>query len=212
MGASKLYGQTSAHTFASRSRRALPAVSPWVSRFLFVCLALSSCGCQVLRGQDRSRAAELLEYGASLRNLDRDDFTRLYSDLTLDFRESPSAAAAIRLALLFSYPDSGHYDLDDAISLLRSAETALDAGPGDRSLASLLLAVCIETRELALEHERTRLVATRDAQTVSELRLRLDEVAALLVVERERGETLRRQLNALVQLEEQLDPAGGVLP
>jgi hypothetical protein len=147
-----------------------------------------------------------------LRKLDSDDFTRLYSDLTLDFRESPSAAAAIRLALLFSYPDSGHYDLDDAISLLRSAETALDAGPGDRSLASLLLAVCIETRELALEHERTRLVATRDAQTVSELRLRLDEVAALLVVERERGETLRRQLNALVQLEEQLDPAGGVLP
>ncbi len=129
-----------------------------------------------------------------------------------------SSASAIRLALLLSYGDSSHYDLDRAINLFNQvARTRRDEDPVLRTFAELMSAMLIERRSLAVDRDalaQARVESAerseRDAERIARLQSELDDARAALSDERARSEKLQSQLEALIELEEQLtlDDAG----
>lgn len=161
---------------------------------------------EALRADDADEpVAALVDYGLTLRTLDDAEIDELHRNLTLENRDEPSSAVAIRLALLLSYRDSPYYDLDRAINLLNQvARTRRDENPVFPDLAELMSAILIERRSLVVDRNALAEQHAADTDRIEELQNRVDEMQTALSTERERSEKLQSQLDALVELEEQL--------
>lgn len=156
-------------------------------------------------------AADVIEFGISLRSLEDAELEQLHDELN---RNVPpvSSASTIRLALLLSYGDSAHYDLDRAINLFNQiSRTRRDEDPSLRRFAEFMSAMLIERRSLAadrnaLADQRAANVERieRNAEQIERLRSELEQARAALEAERERRDELQSQLEALIELEEQL--------
>lgn len=156
-------------------------------------------------GDGHEPVAEIVEYGVSLRRLDEEELEQQHQDLTVQSQSAPSSALTIQLALLLSYRNSRHYDLDRAINLLNQvARTRRDENPAFRNFAELMATILIERRSLAVDRNALAQSHTADVERIDELQDRIDRTQAELVAERERSEKLRSQLDALIELEEQL--------
>lgn len=154
---------------------------------------------------------EVAEFGASLRTLDDEALEALYRELDDAAQPQPSAWA-VRLAMLLSYGDSDHYDVDRAINLLTQvARTRRNEDPALRTFAEFLAAMLIERRTIAANRDALAEAQAqnaermeRNAERLEQLRAELEQTRAELVAERERSEKLESQLQALIELEEQL--------
>lgn len=153
----------------------------------------------------RESVAEIVAYGVSLRALDDVELEQLHRDLTVRMRSEPSSALTIRLALLLSYRDSSHYDLDRAINLFNQvARTRRDENPVFRDLAELMATMLIERRSVAVDRDALAESHTADVERIEALQGRIEGLQADLAAERERSGRLQSQLDALIELEEQL--------
>lgn len=156
-------------------------------------------------------AADVIEYANGLRRLDSASLEELHGRLTLRSQNEPSSDTALRLALLLSYPESPHYDLDRAINLLNQiARTRRGEDPAFPSLAELFATILIERRTISADRASLRgQIASRD-DTIEELRSSLEQIRETLAEEQRRRQELQGQLDALIELEEQLNgPADG---
>ncbi len=118
--------------------------------------------------------------------------------------DSPRSADAIRLALLLSVPDTPHYDIGQAMRLLRNVVDGEPSANDDTALAALLWHLLGENVHSAPEDESlvSRLGEARERN--QQLSAALASAHTALAEERERRLTLEEQLDALKRLEDQL--------
>lgn len=173
--------------------------------------ACTTLGPQTESPASDETAADLIEFGISLRTLDDAELEQLHAELN-SAPPPVSSASTIRLALLLSYGDSAHYDLDRAINLFNQiARTRRDDDPSLRHFAEFMSALLIERLGLAADRnalaeqrgENVRRIE-RNTEQLERLRGELEQARMSLEEERERRDQLQAQLEALIELEEQL--------
>lgn len=153
---------------------------------------------------------ELIEFGVALRSQDDSELEQLYEEL--NGNGPVSSASTIRQALLLSYGDSAHYDLERAINLFNQvARTRRDEDPALRTFAELMAVMLIEHRSLAVDRNALARQRAENAERIESATTRieslegeLEDMREALRSERQRSEELQSQLEALIELEEQL--------
>lgn len=153
-----------------------------------------------------SSAIDVIEYANELRALDEPALEELHEELRVQNQESASSESTLRLALLLSYPESRHYDLDRAINLMNQVARSRRAeDPVFRSLAELMAAVLIERRSVAVDRRSLRERIAANADQIETLQAELEQTRAALTRAEERSAELENQLDALIELEQQLN-------
>jgi hypothetical protein len=118
-----------------------------------------------------------LEFGAAVQSYAVPELDRAYTRALSQHQTAPSAASAVRLAILTASPNNASQDLERAIALLDTADRSATAGDDISQFARFYRPVL------------TQLLDTRES---------LDRAAA-------RSAELQSQLDALKLLEEQLN-------
>lgn len=180
------------------------------------CRTMGAEPAAAIAADDGATMTALIDFGVALRSLEDADLERLHEQLMLAAGTAPSSAVAIRLAMLLSYRDSPHYDLDRAINLFNQiARTRRGENPVFHRFAELMSATLIERRSLAVDRDFLAQAHADDTQRIASsseqiesLQGRLEQAQGELAAERERSERLQSQLDALIELEEQLTQNG----
>jgi len=157
-----------------------------------------------ITAEEPSRLLDLVRYGNRVRAGFGTDLSGEYERLAFGDAHV-SDEDAIRLALLLSAPNTPYHDVDQARRVLRDVVERVPAQNDESvALATLLLHLLSERVYAEAQDEAlaNRLSEARDRN--EELTEELASVRAALAEERERRQTLERQLDALKRLEEQL--------
>lgn len=181
--------------------------------------AFASTSCTTVPREPPPVSTELARYAVYLRGLDAAGMENEYSAVMAEVDRTPPSVSNVKLALLLSYEDGPHYDIELAMEALDELIVSDSGTNGElESIATMLFTLLGEqqlsdtrTAESSAAAETAATAEVAEASEATEaLQQRVTELLAQLEQERERSQRLESQLRGLIKLEEELNE--GVTP